>query len=163
MYKLDAKNMEFFLINALSGTFMNFLARQVETRGVPSLTSAQLEAALHHLSPRILPDHRKKRSYLNAILAKNALGRLDQYNRLLFFRQSVGHYMVNPLLEVDINGQWRNFYDYLGVDLFPNFYPAGYKKWFDEVMPHYRREATEELKWMAEQSGPRDPRVETQS
>jgi hypothetical protein len=163
MYKLDAKNMEFFLINALAGTFMNFLARQVEVRGVPSLTSAQLESALQHLSPRILPEHRKKRTYLNGILAKNALGRLDQYNRLLFLRQSVGHYMVNPLLEVDINGQWRNFYDYLGIELFPNFYPKGYKEWFEKVMPHYRQEAAAALQWMAEQSTPRDSRGEVHS
>jgi hypothetical protein len=129
---------------------MNFLARQVEVRGVLSLTSAQLESALQHLSPRILPEHCKRRTYLNGILAKNALGRLDQYNRLLFLRQSVGHNMVNPLLEVDINGQWRNFYDYLGIELFPNFYPTGYKEWFEKIMPHYRQEAAAALQWLAE-------------
>lgn len=48
----------------------------------------------------ILPEFRRKRQYVNSILAKNELGRDDPYNRQLFKRTARGIYVVNPELRL---------------------------------------------------------------
>ena len=45
------------------------------------------------------------------MLAKNELSRDGDYNHKLFLRIKTGHYLINPDLELDVNGNWINFYD----------------------------------------------------
>jgi superfamily I DNA/RNA helicase len=46
----------------------------------------------------ILPDYRKKRQYINSILAKNEIDSNNYYNKKLFVRRSRGCYDLNPEL-----------------------------------------------------------------
>jgi hypothetical protein len=60
----------------------------------------------------ILSEFRKKRQYLNAILSKNEVDRIDPYGKKLFLRIGRGVYVLNPDLEILIaEDQWMNVYD----------------------------------------------------
>ena len=60
----------------------------------------------------ILPEFRKKRTYLNAILSKNEVSRNDPYNRKLFLRIARGVYVINPDLDILVaEDHWMNAYD----------------------------------------------------
>lgn len=48
----------------------------------------------------ILPEYRRKRQYVNSILAKNEVDRDDPYNRFLFKRVSRGCYNFNPKMKI---------------------------------------------------------------
>ena len=53
-----------------------------------------------YMPSSILADYRKKRSYVNSILAKNEITRKDKYNKKLFIRKSRGCYALNPKLKI---------------------------------------------------------------
>ncbi len=82
----------------------------------------------------ILPDFRKKRQYLNAILSKNEIDRSDLYNKKLFLRIARGVYVLNPELEIWVEGdRWMNVYDMM----------------FMEKMTRERNEAIKKEEWEA--------------
>ncbi|MDZ7743732.1 MAG: hypothetical protein U5Q03_18865 [Bacteroidota bacterium] len=64
----------------------------------------------------VLPDYRKKRSYISANLAKNEIDGSNPWNRKLFIRVERGFYVLNPGLEIFIENQWRNVYDVMRIE-----------------------------------------------
>jgi hypothetical protein len=56
----------------------------------------------------VLPEWRKKRSYISSILSKNEVDRDDRYNRKIFRRVCRGRYMLNPDLEIKLNENWMS-------------------------------------------------------
>ena len=69
-----------------------------------------------NLSPQILPEFRRKRSYISSILAKNEIDRDVQYNKQLFFRVETGYYIVNPAMEIMVEDEWVNLYDLMDIN-----------------------------------------------
>ena len=64
----------------------------------------------------ILPQYRKKRNYLNAILSKNEIDRNDPYNKKLFLRLFRGTYVLNLDLEILVDeDSWMNVYDIMMI------------------------------------------------
>ena len=53
-----------------------------------------------HTPSSILPDYRRKRQYVNSILAKNEIGSNNPYNKKLFIRRHRGCYDLNPELKL---------------------------------------------------------------
>ncbi|MDD1612673.1 MAG: hypothetical protein LUQ57_05970 [Methylococcaceae bacterium] len=72
--------------------------------------------AIQHIPPGILPERRKQRAYLSAILAKNEVDKDDRYNRKLFYRVMRGAHIFNPSLAIRVEGEWVNIYDLLSID-----------------------------------------------
>lgn len=64
------------------------------------LSMDDLMTFVEHMPDTILPEYRRKRQYVNSILAKNEVNGKDPYNKQLFKRTSRGIYVVNPELEV---------------------------------------------------------------
>jgi hypothetical protein len=64
----------------------------------------------------ILPERRKQRAYLSAILSKNEVDKDDRYNRKLFCRVMRGAYILNPTLAIKVEDEWVNIYDLLSID-----------------------------------------------
>ena len=52
---------------------------------------------------------------MSSILSKNEVNRDDPYNRHIFVRVRHGRYILNPLLEIDVDGNWVNVYDLIGI------------------------------------------------
>ncbi len=114
MIKLDKKLMEYFVLQSMIAIFQD-IARVKTQRTIPAFETADFVYALEHFPEHVIPERRKKRSYLSSILSKNEVNRNNPYNRFLFVRVRHGRYILNPLLEVDVDGEWINIYDLIGI------------------------------------------------
>jgi hypothetical protein len=108
---------EFFLMNYLMSTFT---ARY--PLGQNYITSQMMEKVLQPLPEDVIPSWRKTRKYWNAILASNHCLKEDaKGNLFLLMRWQTGIYIINPDLEVEVDGRWVNIYELLRqnfLDLF---------------------------------------------
>lgn len=110
LIKLDARIAEYFIFNAMLALFK--LKYNYESG--PSLdgfTNEILEFGFAALPDSVISENRKKRPYLSSVLARNEVSRDYAYNRHLFLRTSIGHYIFNPGIDVKINDVWLNIYD----------------------------------------------------
>jgi hypothetical protein len=82
---------------------------------LPTFTAPLLEHLLSAFPDAVLAPHRKKRSYLSAMLSKNEVAGSNPYNRRLFLRVGHGLYVLNPALDVDVGGAWTGISDLMGL------------------------------------------------
>ena len=99
MRKLNARTMEYFLVNYLVAV----RAEVVDPRDPPHLQGLTMDDFMDYIEwmpDRILAPYRRKRQYVNSILAKNEIDRDDKYNRRLFKRKSRGVYDLRKELKL---------------------------------------------------------------
>ncbi|MBN1338762.1 MAG: hypothetical protein JXA03_05525 [Bacteroidales bacterium] len=111
LIKVDNKKMEYFLIHffiALQQEIIQGFRRKYELDGV---SAPDLERILQKFPESVLPEYRKRRQYISAMLAKNEVESENPYNRMLFLRSDRGLYVLQPELEVMVEGKWKNVYD----------------------------------------------------
>ncbi len=114
MIKIDERLMEFFVLQSMIALFQEII--RIKTRwDLPAFETADFVYALLYFPEHVVPARRKRRAYLSSILSKNEVNRQGPYNRLLFTRVRYGRYILNPLLEIDIDGHWVNVYDLIGI------------------------------------------------
>ncbi len=101
LIKIDQKNMEFLLFYVTLWLLIN----RSHFRG-GGLTTADYLQVLENFPERVLADYRKKRTYLSSLLSKNEISRQDRYNRKLFKRVRLGHYILNPDLSIKLREEW---------------------------------------------------------
>ncbi len=113
LVKLDIKQMEFFLVNAMIA-----IVHQKEIRHSQSLAFVVNDflKPLLYFPERIISERRKRRAYLSSILSKNETHREGPYNRKLFLRIKLGHYILNPGLKVRVGEGWANLYQLLNLE-----------------------------------------------
>ncbi len=121
-FKISSHTMEYFLLNFMAGmmehirTVKTANARRrlenIDPKWVEPLMEQKLREIALGLSMddimtfiaalpnAVLPEYRRKRNYVNSILAKNEVNRDDPYNRKLFKRTARGIYIVNPDLQL---------------------------------------------------------------
>ncbi|MEA3410728.1 MAG: AAA family ATPase [Pseudomonadota bacterium] len=116
LVKLDNHLMEFLMLNLTMVLSFTRLARKVIHTG-GAFESADFVETLAEFPDSVVPERRKKRAYISSILAKNEVSRDDRYNRKLFYRIKRGHYIINPNLSVRVEGEWRNIYTLLPLEL----------------------------------------------
>jgi hypothetical protein len=97
--------------------FYTVLPKKIDQGNVGFSTQEFLDA-IEHIPHTVLPEKRKKRTYISSILSKNEIDREDKYNRKLFIRVKHGHYLFNPNLYLKIEDEWINVYDLLSFDKF---------------------------------------------
>lgn len=114
MIKIDQNLMEFFMLQSMIAMFQD-IARIKTKWDLPAFETSDFVHALEYFPEQVIPERRKRRAYLSSILAKNEVHRPHPYNRFLFVRVRLGHYILNPLMEVDVNGEWVNVYDLIGI------------------------------------------------
>jgi hypothetical protein len=117
LVKLDNRQAEFLIFNLMMVLFYARLGEKTAIRPDAGFESKDFVEALAQFPERLVPEYRKKRQYLSAILSKNEAGRQDRYNRKLFVRVRQGHYLINPNLQVRVEGEWRGIYDLLRVEM----------------------------------------------
>ncbi len=119
MIKLDSHLMEFFLLQSMLAIFPRILRYKAtnwfHTMPKPSFESGDFFFAVDDFPEYVLPERRKKRSYISSILSKNEYFRDDPYNRKLFLRVELGYYVLNPLMDIAVGERWVNVYDLLGI------------------------------------------------
>ena len=119
LIKLGSHLMEFFLVQSMLAIFPRILRYKTTnwfyTSSNPIFESGDFFFAVGEFPEYVLPERRKKRSYISSILSKNEVFRDAPYNRHLFLRVQTGNYILNPLMDVFINDSWINVYDLLDV------------------------------------------------
>ena len=97
--KIGIRSMEYFLVNYI----MAVRNEIIPPDDPPALQGLQMDDFMDYieLMPNsILPPYRKKRQYVNSILAKNEIDRDDPYNKFLFRRKSRGCYNLLEGLKI---------------------------------------------------------------
>jgi hypothetical protein len=117
LIKIDKISMDFFLLNLMMAMFyVRFGAKYLHQAG-RCFETADFIQILEPFPESVLLERRKKRPYLSSILAKNEMYRDGPYNRRLFVRMRQGNYLFNPRLSLRVEGQWRNIYDVLNMNM----------------------------------------------
>lgn len=101
--KISEKSMEYFLLHYLLAV-RDLLISPNDPPEMQGLTMNEFVEFIEEMPEQILPDYRRKRQYINSILAKNEINRDDRYNKKLFIRVSRGCYNLNPDLEMRYRG-----------------------------------------------------------
>jgi len=114
MIKIDRTLMEFFVLQSMIALFQDAVRVKAQW-DLPAFETADFIYSLQHFPEHVIPERRKRRPYLSSILAKNEVHRSDPYNRQLFLRVRLGRYILNPLLDIEIDGAWVNVYDVIGL------------------------------------------------
>jgi len=76
----------------------------------------QLHQVLEHLPAHLWNDKRRKRSYLNQVLARAEIDSNYRPARRLWARTRNGHYLPNPELLLRRGDAWRPVYEALSLD-----------------------------------------------
>ena len=116
LIKLNSHLMEFTMLNLMIAMFYHRLGYNVIQRH-DAFGSSDFMDVLEAFPAEVIPDRRKRRSYISSILAKNEMYRDGPYNRKLFYRIKRGQYIINPELSLRTGDTWRNIYDVLHLDL----------------------------------------------
>jgi hypothetical protein len=114
---LPNKKFEYFLVNFFIALQKALCGKSKSRYWTPcGITATLLEKAIATYPINIIPEFRKKRSYVSSILSKNELFGSSAYNSKLFFRISHGEYMLNSGIEMMVNDKWVNVYDIIGME-----------------------------------------------
>lgn len=111
LIKIDNRKMEFFLINlfiSLQKRITEEYRKKWEFEGV---TAMDLEKIVENYPENVLPEYRKRRTYISSVLAKNEVDSDNPYNRMILIRIDKGLYLLNPELEIMSENVWENVYE----------------------------------------------------
>jgi hypothetical protein len=84
------------------------------------LTAVLLTEIAASLPDSVIPDYRKKRAYISALLSKNECDSTNPYNKKLFRRKRTGNYVLNPKLAIRQKDEWVDIYRHANIDLISN-------------------------------------------
>jgi len=107
----------------------------------------QLHDVLQELPPWLWADRRRKRTYVNQVLARAEFGASYQPARRLWVRTRNGHYFPNPLMRLRSGDDWQPVYEQRALD------------WIDRGCGReidHRPRPAESIQWVRETVGPDD-------
>jgi hypothetical protein len=105
LIKIDPHKIEFFLINL----FIAIQTVVLQTKHYHMAMGVNMEDVLEnieHFSGVVLPEYRKRRTYLLSLLSKHEVQSNNPYNKQIFKRVERGHYTLNPKLKIWCNNRW---------------------------------------------------------
>lgn len=115
LIKIDSGQGEFLLFHIF---FVAFRTRvNSGYADIVPLTAADITDILAALPDSVVPDYRKKRSYVSALLSKNEIYSNNPYCRKLFMRKRTGNYILNPKLAIRKKEDWIDIYQHANIDL----------------------------------------------
>lgn len=121
MFKLESQQAEYVIFQIL---YLMFYIRGIQEYMLMDqyTNTDQLMRYIANLPEKLVPEHRKKRTYLSALLARHEVNSKHAYNKKLFKRVKRGEYILNPALAIKIQGEWQALYAAMGFDRI-DFYP----------------------------------------
>jgi ankyrin repeat protein len=116
LVKVGNHSMEYFLLNYLLACYKKIHTsfNVYDNKGLKMSTFMEY---IEKMPSSILPEYRRKKQYVNSILAKNEINRDDKYNKRLFLRTEKGAYILNPDLEILVGEEWVNMYKIWNINL----------------------------------------------
>jgi hypothetical protein len=118
LVKLDSLQGEFLIFHI----FLVELHRRLNRKysAFVTLTAPELSEIVSLLPDSILPDYRKKRAYISALLSKNEVNGSNPYCKQLFKRKRTGKYVLNPKLAIRRKEDWTDIYSRANIELVSN-------------------------------------------
>jgi hypothetical protein len=116
MKKIEMHQIEHTLILFIISKWESIMRDALEENHYLSLNASLLTEFVGYFPESIVPRHRKVRTYLSSVLAKNEVLRPRTWNRNILLRVRNGQYMPNPLLEIQDGEKWLNIYEYCNID-----------------------------------------------
>jgi hypothetical protein len=105
------------MLAGLKTQWSRCLMLQVEPYKYPKgFFAEQLHEVLARLPTWLWPDKRRKRSYVNQVLARAEVSSTYQPARKLWVRASSGHYLPNPALQLRTADTWTPIYTVMALD-----------------------------------------------
>ena len=114
LIKLDKRLMGLFTLNLMFALFYRTLGNAFSINC--GFTAKDITERVQQLPDSVLPERRKRQTYISGILSGNEVERDSPYNRKLFKRIKRGHYIINPLLKLREEDQWVAVHDLLKLD-----------------------------------------------
>jgi hypothetical protein len=118
LIKIDNRQGEFLLFHIFLAVLRNRINYQIDDY-VP-LTAVVLTEIAASLPDSVIPDYRKKRAYISALLSKNETASANPYCKKLFRRKRTGNYVLNPKLAIRLKEEWVDIYRHANIDLISN-------------------------------------------
>lgn len=118
LIKIDSRQGEFLLFN-LFLTELRFRLSHKMHAFIP-LSAPVLAKIAESLPGSVIPDYRKRRVYISALLSKNEIRSANPYNKKLFRRERTGHYILNPKLAILQKEDWIDIYRHANIELISN-------------------------------------------
>ncbi len=118
LVKVDAHKAEYPVINYLLVAQMTLIRTKWQEHGFPFPRYVEAEDIEHFLKQfpaSVVPDFRKDRKYINALMARNEVQSKQPYNLRLWIRLRNGNYVLNPDLQVLAGGEWINVYQLMNA------------------------------------------------
>ncbi len=100
----------FFLVMVRTITNAEIIHRDIHQVNKPylCLKAFDLYCLTENFSENVLPNYRKNKKYINALLARNEVNSNYSYNKRLFMRVKKGIYSLNPELQIKLCDDWEN-------------------------------------------------------
>lgn len=118
LIKIDGRQGEFLIFNL----FLTGLRSRINLKhaALVPVTAPELAEMAESLPDSVIPDYRKKRAYMSALLSKNEPGSANPYCKKLFKRKRTGNYVLNPKLSIRQKEEWVDICQYANIGLFSN-------------------------------------------
>jgi hypothetical protein len=105
LIKIDSHKIEYLLINLFIAVQSVILQQKRHYQSM-GIKIDDIIGNIQHFSESVIPQYRKKREYLLALLAKHEVNGNNPYNKEIFKRVERGNYVLNPGLQILCNEQW---------------------------------------------------------
>jgi len=121
LVRLDRRQGEYWVLTlmlaGLKTQWSQCVTRRLEAhRYVSGFFADQLNDVLQALPAWLWPEQRRKRTYVNQVLARAEVHGSYQPARRLWVRGKNGHYFPNPQLKLRAGEGWQPVYEYLALD-----------------------------------------------
>jgi len=113
---IPSRKFEYLLINLFLTVQHQLVNKYKYSVRQPGLTAIVIEKNIKDYPEAMVPDFRKKRSYISAMLSKNEIESSNPYNYKTFSRTNHGEYILNPDVEMMVNEKWTNVYEIMGIE-----------------------------------------------
>ena len=113
---IPSRKFEYLLINLFLTVQHQLVKKYNYSFNEPGLTAIKIEKDIKSYPEEMVPEFRKKRSYISAMLAKNEMESTNPYNFKILHRSNHGEYVLNPDMEMMVNEKWTNVYEIMGVE-----------------------------------------------
>lgn len=121
LVRLERRQGEYWVLTLMLAGLKTQWSRCVTWRAEPykyprGFFAEQLHEVLAQLPAWIWADKRRKRSYVNQVLARAEFSSVYQPARKLWVRASNGHYLPNPALMLRTGEAWTPVYELMALD-----------------------------------------------
>ncbi|NWF51530.1 MAG: hypothetical protein HXY47_00400 [Nitrospirae bacterium] len=113
LIKIDSRQGEFLLFNLF---FAKLSSIENYIKNAPTLSAVEISHMIRNLPEGVIPEYRKKRQYISALLAKNETNSSNLYSRKLFKRVNRGKYTLNADIKIRHKDGWIDIYHFSGIE-----------------------------------------------